>query len=216
MAVGDHLHLDVPCAGDQPLEEDHSAAEGPLGLVPGALVGVLQVGRAGDHPDPAATAAGGRLEHQRVPHLVGRSQRLLEGVDATAAPRCDRDADLLGDQLRPDLVAQLAHRLRAGTDEGDAEAGTEVGERGVLRHEAPADPDRVRPRLDEGSLEHGEVEVGPGCGRTDRVGDVRFPHEHGGGLGVGVERDGLDRLGIASRSSDRAPRGSAAWLLPHG
>ena len=195
VAVGDHLHLDVPRARDQPLEEDHAAAEGPLGLVAGALVGVLQVGRAGHHPDPPATAAGGRLEHQRVPHLVGGRQRLLEGVDATPAPGRDRDADLLGDQLRPDLVAQLAHRLRARTDEGDAEAGAEVGEARVLRHEAPADPDRVRPRLDEGALEHGEVEVGPGRGGTERVGDVRLPHEHGGGLGVGVERDGLDRLG---------------------
>ena len=113
VAVGDHLHLDVPGTGDQPLEEDHAAAEGALGLVAGALVRVLEVGVAGDHPDAAAAAAGGRLEHQRVADPVGRGQRVLEGVDAAAAPRRDRDADLLGDELGADLVAELAHRLGA-------------------------------------------------------------------------------------------------------
>ena len=69
LAVGDDLHLDVPGAGDEPLEEDHARAEGALRLVAGALVGVGEVGVGGDHADAAAAAAGGRLEHERVADL---------------------------------------------------------------------------------------------------------------------------------------------------
>ena len=61
MAVGDDLDLDVPGAGDQPLQEDHAAAERALGLVAGALVGVLELGGASrpsrmPRPPPPAVA----------------------------------------------------------------------------------------------------------------------------------------------------------------
>ena len=122
VAVGDQLHLDVAGAGHQALEEDGAVAEGAQRLVAGALVGVLEVGRRGDHPDAAAAAAGGRLEHQRVADLRGGGQRVLEGVDRAAAPGRHRHADLLGDQLGADLVAEPAHRVGARADEGHARA----------------------------------------------------------------------------------------------
>ena len=43
VTVGDQLDLDVPRPGDQPLEEHDPAAERALGLVAGALVGVLEL-----------------------------------------------------------------------------------------------------------------------------------------------------------------------------
>ena len=43
-AVGDHLDLDVPGAGDQALQEHDAAAERARGLLAGALVGVGQLG----------------------------------------------------------------------------------------------------------------------------------------------------------------------------
>ena len=143
VAVGDQLHLDVAGAGDQALEEDRAVAEGAQRLVAGALVGVLEVGCRRDHPDAPAPAARGGLEHERVADLVCRGERRLQRVDRAAAPRGDRYADLLGQQLGADLVAELAHRLGARPDERDAEPVAQVDEGGVLRHEAPARPDGV-------------------------------------------------------------------------
>ncbi len=170
------------------------------GLVAGALVGVGEVGVGGDHADAAAAAAGGGLEHQRVADPRGRRRGVLEGVDPAAAPRGDGHADLLGDQLGADLVAQLAHRLRARPDEGDADPGAQLGEGRVLGDEAPADPGGVGAGLAQRPLEHGVVEVGParppgrGCrpwsaSRTN----IAAP------LAVGVQRDRLDPVAVGAR-----------------
>ena len=192
VAVGDQLHLDVAGAGDQALEEDGAVAEGPERLVAGALEGVLEVGGRGDHPDAAATATGGRLEHQRVADLVGCSQGVLEGVHGAAAPRSHGYADLLGDQLRADLVAEPAHRLGARPDEGDAVLVAQVDERRVLGHEAPARPHGVGAGVEQGLLEHGQVDVRPVGGWSEVVGEVGLAHEHRVGLARGVQGDGLD------------------------
>ena len=81
--------------------------------------------------------------------LGRRSQGGVQGLDRAAAPRRDRHADLLGDQLRADLVAEPAHRLRAGPDEGDADLLAQLRERRVLGDEAPADPGGVGAGLDQ-------------------------------------------------------------------
>ena len=70
----------------------------------------------------------------------------------------------------------------------------EVDERRVLGHEAPAGPHRVGPGVEQGPLEHGQVDVGPRRGRAEVVGEVGLAHEHRGGLARGVQRDGLDVL----------------------
>ena len=195
LAVRDHLHLDVAGAGDQLFQEDHPGAEGPLGLLAGALVGVGEV-FGNVHPADAASAtAGGGLEHERVADPAGGGQRLVQAVDRAAAPRRDRHADLLGDQLGADLVAQLAHGVPGWADEGDAEGFHQVGETGVLGDEAPAHPDRVRPRLCQHPGEQFMVEVGTLGGRAERVRLVGLADEHGRAFGVGVERDDGD-LGL--------------------
>ena len=160
LSVGDDLDLDVPGARDQALEEDHPVAERALGLVAGALVDVLELFGRGSLPDAAPAAAGRGLEHHRVADSLRRVERVLERVEPSPAPRCDGDTDLLGDELRPDLVAELSHRRSAGTDEGHAQAVTQVDEEGVLGHEAPAHPHRVGLGLAKGTLQHREVEVG--------------------------------------------------------
>ena len=190
--VSDQLDLDVPGAGDQALQEDRAVAERPKRLVAGALEGVLQVVGRGHHPDAAAATPRGRLEHQRVADLVRAGQRALEGVDRAAAPGCHRDADLLGEQLRADLVAQPAHGLGARADEGDAQTLAQVHEGGVLGHEAPTRPHRVGAGLGQGALQHGQVEVRPGRGRTQVVGQVGLADEHRPGLARRVQGDRLD------------------------
>ena len=145
LPVGDDLDLDVPGAGDQLLEEDHARAEGPLRLVAGALVGVRQLGVRGDLADAAPAAARGGLEHERVADPGRRGRRVLEGVDPAPAPRGDRHADLLGDQLGADLVAEPAHRLGARPDERHARSARRARRSRVLGDEAPADPGGVGP-----------------------------------------------------------------------
>ena len=192
LPVRDQLHLDVARPGDQPLQEQSAAAERPQRLGGSALERIAEILRRGDDPDAAPAAARGGLEHQRVADLLRRGQRALQGRDLAAAPRRDRDADLLGDQLGADLVAQLAHRLGVRPDERDADLLAQFGERRVLGHEAPADPGRVGPALHEGPLQHRMVQVGAGRGGPERVGQVGLPDERCRGVGVGEQSDGLD------------------------
>ena len=65
----------------------------------------------------------------------------------TARPGGDRHPDVLGDQLRADLVAQFAHRRTGRADERYAQPLNEFDESRVLCDEAPADPDRVGSHL---------------------------------------------------------------------
>ncbi len=192
LAVSDHLDLDVPGTGDQALQEQDAAAERPSGLLAGALVGVGELGLVGDHADAAPAAARGGLQHQRVADLGRRRQGGVQGLDRTAAPRCDRHADLLGDQLRADLVAELAHGLRARSDEGDSDLLAQLRERRVLCDEAPADPRGVGPGRHQRALQHLEVEVRARGRGTEIVGQVRFADEGGRAVDVGVQGDGLD------------------------
>ena len=73
LPVGDDLHLDVARAGDQALEEDHTAAKGTGRLVTGALERVDQLLVGGHHPDAASTTARRRLEHEGVADLLHRA-----------------------------------------------------------------------------------------------------------------------------------------------
>ena len=194
LAVGDDLHLDVPRAGDELLEEHHARPEGPLRLVAGALVGVGQLGVGRDLADAAPAAPRGGLEHQRVADPGRRGDGVVEGVDPATAPRGDRHADLLGDQLGADLVAQPAHRLRARPDEGHPDALAQLGEGGVLGDEAPADPGGIRPGLEQRALEHGVVEVRAQRRRAEVVRGVGLADEHRRALGLGVQRHRLDAV----------------------
>ena len=203
LAVRDHLDLDVPGPGEQPLQEHHTAAERALGLHPGALVGLGELLRGRDHPDAPAAAARGGLEHQRVADLVRHPDRGVQVADRAAAPRRDRDADLLGDQLGADLVAELAHRLRGRAHERHPEPRAQFGERRVLGDESPADPGRVRAAVPQRPLQHGQVQVGPGRRRAEVAAQVSGPDEGGRAVGVGVERHGLDpRPGLGGEFAD--------------
>ena len=194
LPVADDLDLDVAGAGDELLEEDDAGAEGARRLVTSSLVGLGQLGVRLDLADPAPTPAGGGLEHEGVADPARGLRRLLERVDAAARPRRHRDADLLGDELGADLVAELAHRLGARTDEGDPDPLAQLGEGRVLGDEAPADPRGVRSGLAQRALENRVVDVGPVGGRAEVVGVVALADEHGATLTLGVQRDRLDPL----------------------
>ena len=125
-----------------------------------------------------------------------------------AAPRRDRYAGALGQQLGLDLVAEPAHRLRRRADEGDPDPRAQLGEGRVLGDEAPADPGGVRPGLAQRPLELGVVEVGrAGPGRAQRHGLVGDPDEGRPPLGLRVQGDHRDRPALL-RASSRTARTS--------
>ncbi len=181
----------MPGAGDQAFEEHDTAAERTLGLGAGALVGVGQLVGGVDHADTAATAARGRLEHQRVADRGGGGMRGVQVGHRATAPRRDRDPDLLGEQLGADLVTEPAHRVGAGPHEGDAQTVAQFDEGGLLGDEAPAHPRGVGTGLDQGAFEHVQVEVRPARGGSEAVGVVGLTHEGGVAVDVGVERHRL-------------------------
>src|SRR5690606_5633093 len=211
LAVRDHLYLDMAGPGHEALEEHHPAAEGSLGLQPGALVRLTEFRRTVDDPDPAAATARSCLKHHGIADLLRYPQCRFQVVDGTAAPRRDRYADLLGDQLRPDLVAKLAHRLGVRTDERHAELVTQLRKRRVLGDKSPTDPGGIGLGLNECALQHGQIEVGAGGGWAEVVRPIRLADERAPGVGVGVQGHGLDawpalRVELA-HGVDEPPRG---------
>ena len=200
MAVGDDLDLDVPRADDLRLQEHGGIAEGPLGLGARGLEGVGELALRGHAADAAAAAAGAGLDHERVAEPLGVLPSLGDRSHWPAAPGRDRHAGGLGQPLGADLVAEPAHDLAARTDEGHAEPGAQIGERGVLGHEAPADPGGVGAGPTQRVGEAVEVEVG--AGRADEVALVSLADEHGATVGLGVERDGARPGELAGRDDE--------------
>ena len=140
---------------------------------------------------------------------------VVEGIDAATRPRRHRHAHLLGEELRADLVAQLAHGLRGRADEGDAELAHAFRECRILRDEPPPRPDRVRPRLDKHLREEVVVQVRAVRSRAERKGLVGLAHEHRRAFTVGVKGDGGDgfddALGVeVANGVDEAHGGLAA------
>jgi hypothetical protein len=197
VAVGDQLHLDMPGAGDQPLQEHHIAPEGAQRFLAGPVEHCGQLRLRGHHPDSPPAAADRRLEHQRVPDPVCVGAGVVQGRQRAVAPRRDRDAGLLGQPLGADLVPENAHRLGRGPDERHPEPVAQFGERRVLRDEPPAHPGGVRACLDQGALEHCQIEIGPGGGRPQGVRLIGLTDEHRMSLAVGVQGDGRDRVPLA-------------------
>ena len=107
----------------------------------------------------------------------------LHGATGTPASSASR--------VRRDPVANQTHGRRVGPDEDDAEPLAQFGELGLLRDEAPPDPDRIGARLAQGALQRLVVDVA--AVERDRL--VGVADEHRVALGLGVERDDAYRLG---------------------
>ncbi len=191
--VGDDLHLDVPGAGDQRLQEHAVVAEVPGRIGASALVGSRQLAGLHDLSDAAATAAGLGLDDQRVPDALRVILGLRDTLHATGAtPRRHGHANPLGHQLGLDLVAEQPHRLGLRADECDAEPVADFHEAGVLGDEPPAHPDSVGTALHQRALELGVVQIWDGRGGTGAQQDsfVGLTHEHGRAFALGVHGDG--------------------------
>ena len=130
--VRQQLHLEVARVRREAHEEDRRAWHFALDLA----VRVDEAVGGLHHADALASAALGRLHHQRVADALGRRHRLLNrcdvglGVhivrdatvsvvadDAVAGPLNARNLGRLSDNCRANLVAEREHRLRVGADE---------------------------------------------------------------------------------------------------
>ena len=145
VAVGHQLDLDVPGGATR---RSISTLGSPNAWAASArarsnatreLVGTVDAA----HPAPAAARGG--LDHQRVPDPLPVRERVLDALHGPAAPRCDRDAGLLGQPLRLDLVSQRAHDVGIGADEDDPEPLAQLREARDARRRTPSPPRPRRP-----------------------------------------------------------------------
>ena len=164
-------------------------------LVAGALEGVLEVRGGGDHADAAATATGGRLEHQRVADVARRLARASSRV--STAPR------LHGATGTPTSSAIsfepiLSPRRRMASALGPMKVTPCLSQRSTNAGSSATKPQpghtASAPVSQQGPLEHGQVDVRPRRGGAEVVGEVGLAHEHRGGLARGVQGDRLDVL----------------------
>ena len=176
------------------LRESSMALVKAAGYV-GAGERLLQLGLGAHDPDAAAPTPAPGLDDQRVADRLRVPPAVVDPGHRPAAPRRHRNPGLLGEHLGLDLGTEQPHGLRRRADERDAQIGAQLGERRVLGDEAPADPGGVGAGGEQRRLEQVVVEVGPGARGAEGVGEVGLAHEHGGRLGVRVERDRADRLG---------------------
>ena len=190
VVVGDHLDLDMAGIGDKAFEEHHRIPERTLGFALRALeCDVEFVG--GEHlADAAAPATTTGFDDQRVADGLRVTAGVLTGLDGATAPRCERNADLFGQQLGFDLIAQGAHRRRRRPDERQPQTLAELCEGDVLGDEPPAHPHRVGLGFQQSAFELGVVEISNafrGFAKRHRL--VSLAYEHRAALGVGMQSD---------------------------
>ena len=166
VGVGQALGLHVAGLVEVALDEALAAAERGDGL---ADRGVVQLGDlfegAGDLQAAPAAAEGG-LDRDRQAVLLGERDDLVGAGDRVGRAGDQRGAGALGDVPGGDLVTEVADGLRRRADPGQARVQDGLGELGVLREEAVAGVDGVRPGVLRGLQHLGHVQVAGGRGVT--------------------------------------------------
>ena len=219
LAVAEDLHLDVTRLAQVLLEVDGRVAERRLRLAARGGERVRQVGGAQGDLHAASAAARGGLHQDREADLMADAQALLVGGDRAGRARHAGDAERERGFLGLDLVAHDPDVLGLGADEADAVVLEDLGEARVLRQEAVAGMDRLRPGDLAGGEQRGNVEVGVARGRrTQADGFVGELDVHRVGVGGAVDRHRGDAelLGRAQDPQrDLAPVGDEDLLEHH-
>ncbi len=191
--VAEDLDLDVAGALDQLLQVDLVLAEGRLGLALGGGDLLQEARLVADDAHAASAAAPGGLQHDGIADALGLGLHDLHVVGQRIGRRHHRHAGGDREVARGDLVAELAHRLRRGTDEDDAGVGAGLGELGALRQKAVAGVDGVGAALARHPDDLGDREIGLDRPQAaaDLIGLVGLKSMQGELIFLGEDRDRL-------------------------
>ncbi|MCY1220949.1 hypothetical protein D9M72_329860 [compost metagenome] len=171
VGIAEDLAFDVAGAFDELFEIDLVLAEGGLGLALGFGHLADQVFRVANGAHAASATAPGGLEHDRIADLGGEAMDFLFVLRQRIGGRHDRHADGDGEIARGNLVAELAHRRRARTDEDDAGGIAGIDEFGAFRKQAVTRMDGIGAG-EPGDADH-LVDRQVALDRTEVAGKVR-------------------------------------------
>ena len=184
-----NLHLDVSSRGHLLLEKDPRIPEGTARLVGCALEARSQLLWPHHRADASTPAAGRCLDDERIADAFGVLVCEFDARRGLATPGRDRDAKALGQSLCSDFVAEPPHGITRGPEEDHAPRHDSVCELGILGHETPAGPNRIRPTAARGCHKTLAVQMGGnrrGC-RSEGKRGVGMADEGGAPVQLGVE-----------------------------
>ena len=128
MPVGENLDFDVTGRSDIFLDQDATGAERRRHLPDRAFEGIFEVGLLVDTAQPAAAAAGGRLDQHRITDRVGLLLEKLGVLTFAVIAGHNRDAGLFHERLGAILEPHGADCSGGRTDEDKAGLLTGFGE----------------------------------------------------------------------------------------
>ena len=147
VAVAEDLDLDVAWLLEVALEIDRVLSEGGARPVGAGAKRLEQLALVSGHLHADPSAAGRRLDQQRIADRRGRCLRGDRLAHVPLRARHDRHARSAHHGPRLRFVLDRAHRGRRRPDEDDAVPGAGLGELRLLGEEAVAGVDRLRSGL---------------------------------------------------------------------
>src|SRR6476646_1216332 len=105
MAIGHNLKFNVARIDDKLFQIHLIISKRFLRLMPRAMEGGFEAGLIRRSAHPAATAAGGRLDHYRVPKFFRDLYRIVFCLDDSIAAGCYRHTDFACSRTSSVLVA---------------------------------------------------------------------------------------------------------------
>ena len=205
VAVAEDLDLDMAGAADQLFQIDLAIAEGAFRFAAAGLDLRLELVLILDHAHAAATTAPAGLEHQGIADFAGQFRPVFGAVRQRTCGGHHGNIGLNRHVAGGDLVAQGAHHIGGGADEGQAGRGTGLGEIGVFRQEAIAGMDQGGARLLGDGDDALDVQIGfhrPQTG-PDPVAFIRLEPVEGELVLLGIDGHGLQaQLGRRAHDAD--------------
>jgi hypothetical protein len=157
--IGQDLNLDVPELIEVLLDVDRAVAEVGPGLPARAEVGGLGSGFFLDYSHTLPSAAGARLDDQRIADLGSDALDLIYALAGAIGAGGHGDASLGRGLAGLGLVAHPGDGARGRADERQAYPLTDLGEAGVLGEETVAGMDGVGARKFSGGDDRRYVQV---------------------------------------------------------
>src|SRR5919106_4130775 len=187
VVVREDLNLDVPRIVEVALEVHRRIREIRLSLAARGLVRPVDLVAGARDLETLAPATRRGLERDRIPDLLGRRPRLTDVDRGLGRPRDDRHARTQHLFPRGELRPHRLDRLRWRPDPNETRLQHAAGEGGVLREEAVAGVNRLRPGSERGLDDAVRPEVAlAGSAGSEEICLVRDRDVQGTTIGLGV------------------------------